>query len=173
MSIWDWFSGKTPVPPAPLPRVDDRDAAFEALLALREGNRTTVYADNLGNPTVGIGHRVLASDMLHIGDTISQAQVDMLFRTDSASAMASAVKQAADAGIEDPKFLPYLASVCFQLGNGWTAKFPNTWAMIVRGNYAAAADAFSGTQWDKQTPIRVQDFQMALKRLPPKRATSV
>lgn len=140
---------------------------FEALLKLREGCALTVYLDTRGRPTVGIGHLVTAADRLAVNDTITQAECDDLFAKDSASALAAATAQAAEAGITDPTFTPYLASVCFQLGNAWTAEFPNTWAMICRGEYEAAANALGVSAWASQTPVRVQDFQDALRRLAP------
>jgi len=144
------------------------DAAFEKLMALREGRETTVYRDNLGKPTVGIGHLVLSEDNLEVGDTITDEQVDALFQKDGAAAMGAARSQAVEAGITDSAFIPYLASVNFQLGTKWTATFPHTWKMIVDGDYEDAAKALDGTTWAKQTPVRVKDFQDALRRLPAK-----
>jgi GH24 family phage-related lysozyme (muramidase) len=144
------------------------DDAFEKLMALREGRETTVYADSLGKPTVGIGHLVRPEDNLEIGDTITDEQVDAFFKKDGAAALAAARSQANQAGITDSPFIPYLASVNFQLGTKWTATFPHTWKMIVDGEYENAAQALNGTIWQKQTPVRVKDFQDALRRLPPK-----
>ena len=141
---------------------------FEQLVALREGYRNDVYVDSVGKPTVGIGHLVTSSDNLKVGDKISDATVAALFQADSASAMTAARSQAAQAGISDPNFIPYLASVNFQLGTGWTVTFPDTWGMIVNGDYKGAANALYGTRWSIQSPIRVQDFQDALRNLPPK-----
>lgn len=141
------------------------DAVFQQLMALREGRRNVVYLDNLGKPTVGIGHLVLPGDNLEVGDQITDAQVDALFRKDGAAAMSAARAQAEEAGITDSAFIPYLASVNFQLGTKWTAKFPRTWKMIVDGDYEDAANALDGTIWAKQTPVRVKDFQDALRKL--------
>jgi GH24 family phage-related lysozyme (muramidase) len=144
------------------------EAAFEALMAEREGRRKDVYLDSLGKPTVGIGHLIVAADHLKMGDTITDAQIDDLFTQDSADALSAARSQAADAGITDLTFIPYLASVNFQLGTLWTKTFPNTWKMILDGKYEEAADGLDGTKWAQQTPVRVRDFQVALRRLPPK-----
>ena len=46
--------------------------------------------------------------------------------------------------------------------------FKNTWKMVVDGKYEDAAKALDGTTWSKQTPVRVKDFQDALRALPPK-----
>jgi GH24 family phage-related lysozyme (muramidase) len=156
------------VPGGVAPDLAREDANFEALMVLREGRRSVVYRDSRGLPTVGIGHLVLPADNLVVGDTISDDRVDALFRQDSAAAMSAALSQAAEAGITDPAFIPYLASVNFQLGTAWTAKFPHTWRMIVDGEYDAAALALEDTPWCGETPVRVADFQRALRDLPSK-----
>lgn len=151
----------------------DTQAAFEGLLGLREGRRNVVYLDSRGRPTGGIGHLIRPEDKLAVGDAIPEATIDAWFAADTRDAMARAVVLARQAGITDDAFLPYLASVCFQLGDGWTLfnegrGFPRTWALIVAGNYAEAATDFRYSDWDKETPVRVKDFQGALMRLPAK-----
>ena len=142
------------------------EIAFEKLMALREGRRNDVYLDTLNKPTVGIGHLVVPGDNLEVGDVITDAQVSAFFQKDGAASMSAARSQAAEAGITDTAFLPYLASVNFQLGTAWTGTFPNTWRMIVDGHYEDAAKALDGTKWAQQTPVRVKDFQGALRKLP-------
>jgi GH24 family phage-related lysozyme (muramidase) len=160
---------EAPQRPSDQPQVPEQeDAEFEKLLALREGSRNDVYPDSLGKPTVGIGHLVVEGDKLKVGDTITKEQVTAFFKKDSANAMSAARSQAAKAGIKDSAFIPYLASVNFQLGTGWIGEFPQTWKMIVDGNYEDAAKALDGTLWAKQTPVRVKDFQDALRKLPAK-----
>ena len=110
----------------------------------------------------------MAGDKLKVGDVITDAQVSAFFQKDGAAAMSAARSQAVEAGISDTGFLPYLASVNFQLGTAWTGTFPNTWKMIVDGRYEDAAKALDGTMWAEQTPVRVKDFQDALRKLPPK-----
>lgn len=143
------------------------EPAFFDLMVLREGCRNKVYPDTCGNPTVGIGHCVVPADGLKIGDVISQDRVEALFKVDGRKAVAAALDQAAEAGITSTEFLPFLASVNFQLGTAWGKKFPRTWRMILDGQYNEAADSLDGTLWQQQTPVRVQDFQKALRALPP------
>lgn len=158
-----------PPNPSPVPGCDAVTwAAYEALLVLREGEKYKVYYDSLGKPTGGIGHLLLPSDGLVPGEAIPDATVQRWFQHDGASAMDTAVTLARQAGITSQPFLPYLASVCYQLGAGWTKTFPNTWAVICRGDYKPAAQALVTTVWAKQTPVRVADFQAALRALPPK-----
>lgn len=187
MTFWsdlmDSVAGKSEPPPDPptrlatqFPSADGTPnpswmtamAATEALLRLREGEKLVVYLDTRKIPTVGIGHKVLSSDHLKVGDTISQAQVDAFFAKDIGSALAAAHLQAEQAGITAPAFIPYLTSVCYQLGVRWTTVFPNTWKQIVAGDYEEAALSVGTSTWAKQTPVRVTDFQGALRRLPVK-----
>jgi GH24 family phage-related lysozyme (muramidase) len=144
------------------------DADFEKLMALREGRKNVVYRDSLGKPTVGIGHLVVPDDALNVGVRITDEQVDAFFKKDSATAMSAARSQAAEAGIRDSAFIPYLASVNFQLGTGWTRNFTRTWNLIVEGKYQEAAAEAAESIWAKQTPDRLRDFQDALRKLPPK-----
>lgn len=155
--------------PSPVPGCDASTwSDYEALMALREGVKYRVYYDSRGKPTGGEGHLVLPSDGLKVGDVIPDATVRRWFTHDGASAMDTAITLAKQAGIPSQAFLPYLASACYQLGNAWTKEFPNTWRMIVAGNYKTAAAALYGTPWQKETPVRVTDFQTALQALPPK-----
>ena len=138
---------------------------FEKLMALREGRRTDVYKDSLGKLTVGIGHLVAPADNLRFGEVISDQRVSALFQADGADALDAARDQASEAAVTESFFVVALASVCFQLGDEWRKKFPTTWKLIVDGKYAEAAHGLDGTLWQKQTPVRVKDFQDALRRL--------
>ena len=142
---------------------------LEQLLRLREGVETKVYKDSLGKLTVGIGHLVTSADKLKLGDEITDARVSEFFKKDSAGALSAARSQAAKAGISDSNFIVYLASVNFQLGTGWYTKFPKAWKFIMDGKYAEAAAECGRSAWNSQTPVRVKDFQQALKALPPKK----
>ncbi len=155
--------------PAPIQLNPNQQDAFEQLMILREGKRNDVYTDTRGKLTVGIGHLILASDHLQLHQLITDEQITTFFNKDSAMALSAAQSQAIQAGISDPNFVPVLASVNFQLGTHWnTTKFPQTWGMIVAGKYEDAAKALDQSLWAQQTPVRVKDFQEALRKLPPK-----
>ncbi len=176
-------SSAPPAPPNPAPEVKpppytpgqttceagDGYEAFKRHLLVREGKRNVVYRDSLGKPTVGVGHLVLPGDNLKVGDKITDEQVNAFLDKDARGAWDAANRQAAEAGITDGCFIVALASVNFQLGTGWTKKFPSTWNMIKKGQYNEAANALNGTLWAKQTPVRVQDFQKALRDLAKKK----
>jgi GH24 family phage-related lysozyme (muramidase) len=171
---WLLASGKLTVKIDTLSKIDRAEKSnglekmesdFETLMKLREGVKNKVYFDSLGKPTVGIGHLVCPADKLEVGDVVTDTQISAFFKKDSAAALAAARAQADQAGITDPNFIVYLASVNFQLGTGWTKIFKKTWKMIVDGKYNDAADALNDTKWQRQTPVRVDDFQKALRRL--------
>lgn len=164
--------GGTPIditPPVsdPLPACEsgsgDAFDQFKEHLKLREGVVNCVYRDSLGKPTVGVGHLVLPEDNLSVGDCISDDQVNAFLDKDSAWAWNAAQSQAAEAGITDSCFIIALGSVNYQLGTGWRSKFPTTWGLIVNGDYCTAANGLEGSLWNRQTPVRVDDFQRALR----------
>ena len=147
-------------------------ANFEQLMRKREGVKLEVYLDTLKKPTVGIGHLVTKEDKLKLGDKVTQQQVSEFFKKDGAMAIAAAKRQANKAGIKDAQFIVYLASVNFQLGTGWNKIFRKAWKLILDGDYEAAATSLQATRWFRQTPIRVKDFQRALRSLPSKKGDS-
>jgi len=161
---------KAPDAPMKLPLDMSGFAQFQHLMEAREGVRYVVYEDSLGKPTVGIGHLVLPRDSLKVGDKVTPQQVAAFFALDGMAAWLAAGRQMAAAGISTtkaPDFQVWLASVNYQLGVVWNTKFPNTWELIVDGKYDEAADALTNTAWNKETPVRVADFQKALRALPP------
>jgi len=148
-------------------------ANLKQLLTLRECKdgkpSLKVYKDSLGVLTVGIGHKVVSADKLKLGDEIDDARVDAFFKKDTAKAVSAANAQASKAGISDADFKVYLASVNFQLGEGWTGIHKKAWQMILDGDYAGAAEEVGKSKWNSQTPVRVKDFQKALLALPQKK----
>ena len=142
---------------------------FKQYMIPEEGNRNDVYPDSKGIPTVGIGHKVLPKDGLKLGDHISDAQKEAFWRKDSKTALDAAKLQMKHAWITDPTFLPALASVNFQLGTDWRTDFKDTWDLIKKGHYAAAAREAQRSSWYKQTPKRVVAFQQALLNLEAKK----
>lgn len=179
MTFWsdlmDSVVGRAEPPPAPVasgntapPPTMSVLAATEALLALREGRKNVVYLDTRGKATVGIGHLVGPLDHLKVGQVVSDAQVDAFFAKDIGASLAAAHLQCDQAGITDQSFIPYLASVCFQLGPKWNIVLFGVWKYIMAGDYEAAAADVGTTLWARQTPVRAQDFQAALRRLPKK-----
>lgn len=149
--------------PAPRRTVSEEPAQkFKQHMIAKEKDRNDVYPDNLGIPTVGIGHKVMPSDKLKLGDRISDARKEELWLQDSAKALQAAEQQMRHAAISDPGFFVALADVNFQLGPWWYKEHKETWALILRGDYQAAAREVKDSKWFRQTPDRVEAFRNAL-----------
>ena len=136
-------------------------------LRLREGDRSAVYLDSEGLPTVGVGHLLSAAENAQypVGTEIPQATRDAWLDEDANDAYDAATAQAATLGVTDQAFINALASVNFQLGTAWNNEHTNTWALMVAGDWDAAATEAADSTWNTQTPVRVQDFQAALRAL--------
>ena len=139
-------------------------AIWEKHAILREGERLTVYLDSLKKPTVGIGHLIRPRDGLKVGDKITKKQSREFFEADSRIATAAALKQAEEIGIMADWFIAALISVNFQLGVAWTRKFKTTYPAIVAHDYDRAIANLRRSAWYRQTPVRVEDFIVALER---------
>ncbi len=134
-------------------------------LKFREEWRTKVYLDSLGKPTVGMGHLLTQGErsLYAVGNTVPDDVLNTWTQSDVQKAYDAAIDEAAQLGVTDQSFINALASVNFQLGTSWYLKFPNTWAMMVAGEWEQAAQAVELSLWYKQTPLRVEDFEIALR----------
>jgi len=148
--------------------VAEKFKASKELLVDREGDVGETYqhkmADGtLDKPTAGIGHVLSETELKKypVGTPIPQAVRDEWFKKDSAKAFAAAQKQAKEIG--RPDMVPVLTSVNFQLGTDWNGKFKKTWKLLKDGQWLEAADEAARSKWNEQTPVRVQDFQRAIR----------
>lgn len=131
---------------------------LRALMIKKEGRRNDVYRDSLGKLTVGIGHLVLPSDKLKLGDVISNERVEQLFIQDLTAAFNMAKKQAKELGRYNPQMIVALTNVCFQSGLWWNLVHRRAWAALKKGDGQTASKILSSSLWAKQTPTRVADF---------------
>lgn len=145
----------------------------------REGVKYESYLDSLKKPTAGVGHLLNAEEqkLYPIGTEIPEAQVNKWLKEDLAKAEAAAKTQAdqmrAKGLAVDPNFEESLISVNFQLGTGWTKKFPSAWNNLQSGDYKGAISEIQfadpnkkpgvKSNWAKQTPVRVDDFTQAIR----------
>lgn len=136
-------------------------------LKLREGWRETVYLDSRGLPTAGMGHLLTKKErqQYNVGDKIPRATLEIWAQVDTKKAFDAAVSQAAELGVSDQSFVNALASVNFQLGTAWNTVHKKTWGYMVAHEWEQAARETQKSLWNKQTPVRVQDFQIALRTL--------
>lgn len=138
---------------------------FLTHLMRREGSRNETYADSLGKLTGGVGHLLSAEEKKKYpkGTAIPEEVTKAWLKEDSVKAMEAAKKQASEIGVEKEEFINALASVNFQLGTKWNTIHKGTWKLIKQGKYSEAAKEAANSKWFKQTPVRVKDFQEALR----------
>ena len=143
-------------------------------LEVREGNEERIYLDTLGKPTCGVGHLLSLEECgeYEIGQNVSQTTRDKWLEEDAQKAWDAAAQQIQDLAIEDPKFIVALGSVNFQLGTHWMDKFPSAYKALSSKDYDEAIRQVSTgsgkdgqSKWKEQTPVRVEDFVKAIKRL--------
>jgi lysozyme len=141
--------------------------SFLKHLKMREGFKNKVYLDSLGKPTVGVGHLLTEEQnkKYKVGDIVPDNILDKWLEEDSLKAWKAALKQSEDLDINDLDFIDSLASVNFQLGTNWFKIHKNTWKFLQTKEYDKAANEAQDSTWFKQTPIRVQDFQKAIRNL--------
>jgi GH24 family phage-related lysozyme (muramidase) len=141
--------------------------SFLKHLKMREGFENKVYLDSLGKPTVGVGHLLTEEQnkKYKVGDIVPDNILDKWLEEDSLKAWKAALKQSEDLDINDLDFIDSLASVNFQLGTNWFKIHKNTWKFLQTKKYDKAANEAQDSTWFKQTPIRVQDFQKAIRNL--------
>lgn len=145
-----------------------REKLFNELrqeLIATEGYRTAVYADTLGNPTVGIGHLVRPSDNLELGDVIHVERVEQLFRDDIEPVIAAAEAQCLELGVTSENFLKALVQVNFQLGVNWPTKWPRTFNALKQKDFKTASHNVLSSKWRRQTPTRANNFIKAINDL--------
>lgn len=148
-------------------KVSSTSDSIQQYLESVEGNVGSTYADSLGIPTAGIGHKLTEEEQRKypIGTPIPESVRNKWFREDTAKAKSAAQRQIEEAGISSPDALKVMTSVNFQLGTNWHKKFPSTWELIKQGKYKEAAQEVQlnsqGTgpsKWKEQTPVRVAAF---------------
>jgi len=129
---------------------------LEKQLIRDEGMRLDVYLDHLGKPTVGVGHLVLPSDKLKVGDKISNSRALQMFRKDIKTSQRDA---AIFVGADKFKTLSepmknVVTNMAFQMGATKLAKFKKLKAAIKNDDYKAMAKEMKESKWYKQTPNR-------------------
>lgn len=115
-----------------------------------EDKKYKVYLDSAGKPTVGIGHLIIESDNLAVGDTINEARLESLFIQDISEAESGVTK--ALGGM--PTWLnsdQYGALVAFYFNTGaGISTAPTMWSRI----HGTEVSLFSALmQWVHDTKI--------------------
>ena len=146
----------------------EADKEIRDILLEREGRRKIVYEDTTGNKTIGIGHKNLPDEDF---TTIDDAKIDELFESDLQKAIGFAdtiIKEQNITATENDRMALTLMS--FQLGIGdydeksGVRGFTDTLKYLSEGDREAAAIEAANSKWATQTPKRLKDFQMLMRR---------
>ena len=173
----------------------DKLQKIQEELTAEEGFVDMIYLDTLDKPTGGTGHLLTKEDLskYDIGTykemntpsgkrkvaldkqgniiKLTQQTTDDWFRKDVSTAMNAASQQAKDLGIDSEDFEVALTSVNYQLGTGWTQKFPSAYKALQEGKYEEAIKQINtnneggDSSWKQQTPKRVENFGNAIMDL--------
>lgn len=137
-----------------------------AHLKLREGIKYESYKDSLGHLTGGVGHLLSPKEALLYpeGSQIPSVMVESWLRGDIELAKKAAEKQCMELSEPSYELLCALIHVNFQLGTSWYKIHKKTWSLMLQGRYEEAADEAANSVWYRQTPVRVKDFQKALRK---------
>ena len=158
--------------------LNKRDKESAQLIMPREGFSSTVYSDvdRQGTETglaAGFGHRLTDEELkkYKVGDEIPHKQAVDWLRADIARTNEASWKQAYEVPNATEQLQDALHKVNFQLGPGWTQKFPTAWEHMKAGRWDQAIEEIKFTKegsgqeskWMKQTPERAKDFITALQ----------
>lgn len=137
-------------------------AALCLSLAIHEGIRNQIYTDSLGFRTVGVGHKILPTDLewdYPEGAWVNDERIIELFTADCEKAIsgAKAVVPYFDDLPEDMQNV--LVEMAFQLGMTGLSQFKKMLAALERRDYLTVIDEMMDSKWSMQTPSRVMALQ--------------
>jgi GH24 family phage-related lysozyme (muramidase) len=126
-----------------------------------EGKRTMVYHDSLGFPTVGIGHMVRNTDILEVGDSISENHLERLFEHDYESHLAECKKIYPQFDSLPVKVREALLNMTFNMGAPKMRSFTNFNALIEKGDWGLVADYLRNNfkKWYEQVKGRAVEIE--------------
>lgn len=134
----------------------------ETKIIEREGFRDRVYKDTRGNLTAGYGHFVQPKDGLKEGDGISRDLAETWLDQDLSRSYKNACQQGLELGKTTPEFIAALTCANYQLGD-FKFKFPTTFNLLKQGAWQAAISNILNSNWNRQTPVRADDFIIAIR----------
>jgi len=144
---------------------DTPPASALARLREREGYSERVYIGANGNLIAGYGHALTDQERARYaeGSRVDPAELARWDAEDTSEAWRVASRQAEELG--EPRLTEALFAVVYQLGPNWRDIHKQTWRFLQARQWEAAAREVEDSRWFRQTPLRVRDFQEALRRL--------
>ena len=138
------------------------------LIEEHEGRVEKIYIDHLGNPTVGVGHKIVKGDEEYgqpAGTKVRPKRVDKLFKKD----FAIAVKDAASIHrglrhMPEPAQI-VLVNMAFNMGRPRLSKFKKMHAAMKDERWADAVVELRDSRLARQVPNRVNDLATILEEI--------
>ncbi len=144
------------------------DQTLRDQLGQDEGNRTHVYTDTAGHPTVGIGFNLDRGDartqLAGVGadydavragrQDLTTDQINQLFSHDVSGAVDTARGYYTGFDQLDVTRQRVLTNMAFNMGGDTLGQFHTLHAALTNGNYNAAADAMQHSAWARQVGDR-------------------
>jgi len=137
-------------------------------LERNEGRRRAIYRDTLGNPTVGIGHKITPDDPeynLPDGARISSRRVNELFDRDVSQAITEARRVFPRYDELPDEAQEVIGEMAFQLGGADLEQFERFGQAVRARDWRTAILEMKDSRWAKQTPNRVKAHEKKLKGL--------
>ncbi|HEY3501794.1 MAG TPA: glycoside hydrolase family protein [Actinocatenispora sp.] len=144
------------------------DQQLRDQLGVDEGNRTHVYTDTAGHPTVGIGFNLDRADartqLSGVGadydavragtQDLSQDQINQLFSHDVGTAVGTARGYYAGFDQLDATRQRVLTNMAFNMGPATLGQFHQLHTALTNGDWNAAATAMQNSHWANQVGDR-------------------
>ena len=137
------------------------------LLKVHEGYRSHVYKCTAGFNTLGYGRNIDANPL-------TQAEQDwftedplgcsgQLLKDDLVRFEATLSDSKPWVANEPPARRDALINMTYNMGEGWLTSWPNTWAMMERGDWSGAAVAIRGSKYAKDVGNRAKQIAMMIE----------
>lgn len=135
----------------------DQITNIQQQLERDEGRSLVVYADSLGFPTIGIGHKLQPWE--HYPQGISADQCDQLFRMDLINVQ-NAIRSHLPwvLSLDDPR-CGVFENMCFNMGIWRLLQFKDTIAAAQEHDWQKTAAAMNASRWEHQVPERADRLE--------------
>jgi len=126
-----------------------------------EGKRLTVYHDSLGFPTVGIGHLIRSTDILEVGDSVSEDHLERLFEHDYEVHLKECKGIYPDFDCLPVEVREALLNMTFNMGAPKMRSFTNFNALIEKQDWGMVADYLRNNfkKWYAQVKGRAVEIE--------------
>lgn len=127
-----------------------------------EGYRHVSYKDSLGNPTIGIGHKIKNGEVYH---NITSSQIESLFIQDITLAKKAAIRLVPSFYSHPEQVQIIIVSLVFNLGPNGFSKFRRFRSALENKNYKLTALELSDSLWANQVPNRAKLYISTLNKM--------